>query len=239
MSSSTSTTAAAGAPLEAHQKAYIELAIRTDVLKFGGPFTLKSGRLSPYFFNSGLFSTGEAIAQVASSYAAAIAKSGIEFDVLFGPAYKGITLAATTALALYRDHNISVEFAYNRKEAKTHGEGGSLVGASLAGKRVLIIDDVITAGTAIGEATSILATQSDAKLAGICIALDRQERASTDDNDPDKRSTIHKVEEKYGVKVLSVCTLGHIVSYLQQQGGLEEQLAKVQEYRARYGAVEQ
>ncbi|KAE8208687.1 hypothetical protein CF335_g218 [Tilletia laevis] len=232
-------SAATDAPLEAHQKAYIELSLRSQVLKFGGPFTLKSGRQSPYFFNSGLFSSGEAIAQVASSYAAAIVKSGIEFDVLFGPAYKGITLAAATALALYRDHNVNVGFAHNRKEAKTHGEGGSLVGASLEGKRVLIIDDVITAGTAINESTAILATQPGAKLVGICIALDRQERAAADDDDPDKRSAIQKVEQNYGVKVTSVCTLENIITYLRQQGGFEDQLAQMESYRSRYGAQQQ
>ncbi|CAD6914121.1 unnamed protein product [Tilletia controversa] len=212
-------SAATDAPLEAHQKAYIELSLRSQVLKFGGPFTLKSGRQSPYFFNSGLFSSGEAIAQVASSYAAAIVKSGIEFDVLFGPAYKG--------------------FAHNRKEAKTHGEGGSLVGASLEGKRVLIIDDVITAGTAINASTAILATQPGAKLVGICIALDRQERAAADDDDPDKRSAIQKVEQSYGVKVTSVCTLENIITYLRQQGGFEDQLAQMESYRSRYGAQQQ
>ncbi|KAL9936621.1 hypothetical protein V8E36_004689 [Tilletia maclaganii] len=236
MSTAATASTASPAELEAHQKAYIELSLRSQVLKFGGPFTLKSGRQSPYFFNSGLFSTGEAIAQVASSYAAAIVKSGVEFDVLFGPAYKGITLAASTALALYRDHGISVGFAHNRKEAKTHGEGGSLVGASLEGKRVLIIDDVITAGTAINESTAILATQPGAKLVGIVIALDRQERAATDDSDPDKRSAIQKVEQNYNVKVTSVCTLAHIITYLRQQGDHGEQLAQMESYRSRYGA---
>ncbi|CAD6978303.1 unnamed protein product [Tilletia controversa] len=216
-------SAATDAPLEAHQKAYIELSLRSQVLKFGGPFTLKSGRQSPYFFNSGLFSSGEAIAQVASSYAAAI----------------GITLAAATALALYRDHNVNVGFAHNRKEAKTHGEGGSLVGASLEGKRVLIIDDVITAGTAINASTAILATQPGAKLVGICIALDRQERAAADDDVPDKRSAIQKGEQNYGVKVTSVCTLENIITYLRQQGGFEDQLAQMESYRSRYGAQQQ
>ncbi len=159
--------------MKAFQIEFIEFALSRQVLKFGS-FTLKSGRTSPYFFNAGLFNTGGDLAKLGRFYAAAIQDSGIGFDVLFGPAYKGIPIATTTAVALAEHHDRDVPYCFNRKEAKTHGEGGNLVGSALQG-RILLVDDVITAGTAIGESMQIIQAQG-AELAGVLIALDRQER---------------------------------------------------------------
>lgn len=210
------------------QKAFIDTAIDAEALCFG-EFTLKSGRVSPYFFNAGLLYQGKALATVARSYAQAIVDSGLAFDVIFGPAYKGISLAALTAAALYEFHGIDVPFAYNRKEKKDHGEGGQLVGADLAGQRVLIIDDVITAGTAIREVTELL-EQENAQLAAVIIGLNRQEKGKGD------LSAIQEVEKDYDIPVVSIISLNDIVSYLEQQDEASL-LIKIKAYREDYGTI--
>ena len=197
-----------------YQAEYIDLALQWNILRFGGPYTLKSGRQSPYFFNAGLFNSGMKLQKMAECYANRIVDSGVEFDVLFGPAYKGIPLVAATALALSKNHGRDVNFCFNRKEAKTHGEGGNLIGAPLKG-RVLVIDDVITAGTAINEAVDIINAQEDAKLVGVVIALDRQERASDDTTE----SAITQVEKRLGIKVYSVVTLEQIIKHMESTRG--------------------
>ncbi|WFD00384.1 hypothetical protein MYAM1_003133 [Malassezia yamatoensis] len=218
--------------LAAYQSEYIDLAYKWDILRFGGPFTLKSGRKSPYFFNAGLFNSGRKLQKMAECYANRIVDSGVEFDVLFGPAYKGIPLVAATAMALAKDHGRDVQFCFNRKEAKTHGEGGNLVGAPLKG-RVLVVDDVITAGTAINEAVDIINAQPDAKLEAVVIALDRQERASEDSPE----SAIMQVEKRLGVKVYSVVTLDQIIQYMERTRGDEarKDIDSMVAYRERYG----
>jgi len=213
--------------MEDYQRAFIELARRYDVLRFG-EFTLKSGRRSPYFFNAGAFATGGALATLGRCYARRIVDAGVEFDVLLGPAYKGIPLAATTAVALADHHDRDVPFAYNRKEAKDHGEGGLLVGAPLEG-RVLVIDDVITAGTAVGEVIAMIEA-AGARLAGVVIGLDRRERGQGE------RSAVQEIAERHGVPVLSIVHLGHLIDYLRERedapaGALEAMLA----YREQYG----
>jgi len=195
-----------------YQLNFIELALQYDVLKFG-EFTLKSGRQSPYFFNAGLFNTGKALAEMGRCYANAIIDSGIQYDILFGPAYKGIPLVAVTAMALHLDHGLEVPYAFNRKEAKDHGEGGNIVGTQLEGQ-VLILDDVITAGTAIREAIDII-DHNDATAVGVLIALDRQEK-------------------DYGIDVSSIIGLEHLIQYLQTTGA-EEKLDTMQFYRTEYG----
>ena len=209
-----------------YQYEFIEFAIEAGVLGFGD-FTLKSGRISPYFFNSGLFNTGRQLARLGRFYAQAIVDSGIQFDVLFGPAYKGIPLAATAGIALADHHDRNVPWCFNRKEAKDHGEGGNLVGAGLTGG-VLIIDDVITAGTAIREAVDIIQA-AGATPAGVVIALDRQERGR------DARSAIQEVEETLGVRVISIVKLEHLVQYLQDRTDRVEEVEKILAYRAQYG----
>lgn len=217
--------------LQPYQQAFIEFAIEQGVLRFG-EFTLKSGRVSPYFFNAGLFRTGRALAELGRFYAQAIADSDLEIDVLFGPAYKGIPLAATTAVALADHHDRDLPYAFNRKEAKAHGEGGNIVGAELAG-RILIIDDVITAGTAIREVMGLI-DDAGAKAAGVVIALDRQERGR-DENDP--RSAIQEVEATYGMPVVSIVTLDLVLEYLEQHAGeaLKGHAEAIRAYRDRYG----
>lgn len=210
-----------------YQKAFIDTAIESQALCFG-EYELKSGRVSPYFFNAGLLYSGKALASLARSYAAAIVDQKIEFDVIFGPAYKGISLAALTAAALYEYHGMNVDFAYNRKEKKDHGEGGQLVGAQLSGKRVLIIDDVITAGTAIREVTSLLDV-ANAKLAGVLIGLNRQEKGRSD------LSAIQEVERDFQTQVISIISLEHIVSYLEQGNNAPSVLESIQRYREQYG----
>lgn len=213
--------------MQAYQTEFIELARANDVLKFG-EFTLKSGRISPYFFNAGAFATGAALAALGRCYAQRIVESAVEFDVLLGPAYKGIPLAAATAIALADQHGRPTPFAYNRKEAKDHGEGGLLVGAPVTG-RVLVIDDVITAGTAVREVIGMLDT-AGAELAGVIIGLDRQERGAGE------LSAIQEVEDTYGVPVLSIIGMGHIIDYLEAAGGdYVEALGAMREYRERYG----
>ncbi|MGY8994518.1 MAG: orotate phosphoribosyltransferase [Rhodospirillales bacterium] len=211
----------------AYQSEFIDLAKRHNVLKFG-EFTLKSGRISPYFFNAGAFDSGGALAALGRCYANRIVDSALEFDVLLGPAYKGIPLAAATAVALARDHGIDIPFAYNRKEAKAHGEGGNLVGAPLAGK-VLIIDDVITAGTAVREVISMI-QDCGAELAGVAIGLDRQERGQAE------LSAIQEIERSYNIPVLSIIGMEHLIDYLKQEGGTSLQVSgSMEAYRDRYG----
>ncbi len=212
--------------MKAFQIEFIEFALSRQVLKFGS-FTLKSGRTSPYFFNAGLFNTGGDLAKLGRFYAAAVQDSGIAFDVLFGPAYKGIPIATTTAVALAEHHQRDVPYCFNRKEAKTHGEGGSLVGAALQG-RILLVDDVITAGTAIRESMQIIQAQG-AELAGVLIALDRQERGQGE------LSAIQEVERDFGTKVVSIIGLNDLINYLQGKPELAAHLDAVTAYRAEYG----
>ena len=210
-----------------YQTEFIELARGCDVLKFG-EFTLKSGRTSPYFFNAGAFSSGRALAALGRCYAQRIVDSGVAFDVLLGPAYKGIPLAAATAIALSDHHGLDTPFAYNRKEAKAHGEGGTLVGAPLTG-RVLVIDDVITAGTAVREVINMIA-DAGAELAGVVIGLDRQERGAGE------RSAIQEVEQAYSVPVLSIIDMAHIIDYLENTGDdTQDVLVSMRNYRNCYG----
>ncbi|NBA94417.1 orotate phosphoribosyltransferase [Pseudomonas sp. R5(2019)] len=212
--------------MQPYQRDFIRFAIDRGVLRFG-EFTLKSGRTSPYFFNAGLFNSGSALAQLGRFYAAAIVESGISFDVLFGPAYKGIPLAAATAVALAEHHNRDLPWCFNRKEAKAHGEGGSLVGAPLAGD-VLIIDDVITAGTAIREVMQIIQGQN-AKAAGVLIALNRQERGNGE------LSAIQEVERDFGIPVVSIVSLNQVLEFLADDPALKQHLPAVEAYRAQYG----
>ncbi len=212
--------------MQDYKRDFIQFAINNGVLRFG-EFTLKSGRVSPYFFNAGLFNSGAQLSQLGRFYAAAITDSGINFDVLFGPAYKGIPLAAAAAISLFENHEVNTPYCFNRKEAKDHGEGGNLVGAPLEGK-ILIIDDVITAGTAIRESMEIIAA-AQATAAGVVIALDRQERGKGE------RSAIQEVEEDYGLQVASIITLADLVSFLEQGGEHQQYLSAIQAYRDQYG----
>jgi len=212
--------------MKPYQKQFIEFALETGVLRFGS-FTLKSGRQSPYFFNSGLFNSGASLAQLGRFYAQTIAESGLAFDTLFGPAYKGIPLASTTVIALADQHQRDVPYVFNRKEVKDHGEGGQLVGADLDGK-VLIIDDVISAGTSVRESVEIIKA-ADAQPAGVIIALDRQERGQ------DERSAIQQVEQELNIPVMSIIKLADLLTYLESSEELAEYLPAVQAYRAEYG----
>lgn len=212
--------------MQAYQREFIRFAIERGVLRFGS-FTLKSGRTSPYFFNAGLFNSGLALAQLGRFYAAAVVESGIAFDVLFGPAYKGIPLAAATAVALAEQHALDLPWCFNRKEAKTHGEGGSLVGAPLEG-RVLIVDDVITAGTAIREVMQIIQAQG-AQAAGVLIALNREERGQG------ALSAIQEVERDFAMPVVSIVSLTQVLEYLADNAELKQHLPAVQAYREQYG----
>ena len=212
--------------MQDYQREFIELSLQAEVLRFG-EFKLKSGRSSPYFFNAGLFNNGRALARLGQYYADAIVDSGIQFDVLFGPAYKGITLAASCAIALANKHDRSVPYCFNRKEAKDHGEGGNLIGAPLAGK-VLIIDDVITAGTAIRESMNIIEA-AGAQAAGVVIALNRQERGQG------TRSAIQEVEDRYQIPVISIVSLEHLIAYIAQNSKYAQYLPAIKAYRAEYG----
>ncbi len=212
--------------MQDYQRDFIEFAIKQGVLKFG-EFTLKSGRKSPYFFNAGLFNTGGALAKLGQFYAAAIVESGIEFDVMLGPAYKGIPLAAATTVAMATGHQRDVPYVFNRKEAKDHGEGGTLVGAPLEG-RVMIIDDVITAGTAIREVMSII-EQAGAKPAGVAIALNRMEKGQSE------LSAIQEVERDYNMPVISIVSLDDLIEYLEEKGDMAEELQSIREYRKEFG----
>ena len=207
-----------------YQHEFIDFAINAGVLRFGD-FTLKSGRTSPYFFNAGLFNTGEQLARLGRFYAQAITDSNTGFDVLFGPAYKGIPLAAITASALFQKHQHDVPYAFNRKEAKDHGEGGSIVGAEISG-RVMIIDDVITAGTAIREAISLI-EMLGAEVCAVIIALDRQEKGQG------QVSAIQELEQR-GLRIISIIKLDHILEYLESSGDGAPREA-IENYRSRYG----
>jgi len=207
---------------------FLEYVIDNEILKFG-QFTLKSGRISPYFFNTGLFNTGEKLSFLARCYAKAIASSGLTFEVLFGPAYKGIPLVSATAMALASEHEINKPYCFNRKEAKDHGEGGTVVGAKLSGN-ALIIDDVITAGTAIREAADIIAANG-AKLCGIAVAMDRQEKGTGE------LSAIQEIEQNYQIKIISIITLKNIIDYLIESNNesLQQHLIAVSAYREQFG----
>ncbi|WP_255988173.1 orotate phosphoribosyltransferase [Chitinolyticbacter albus] len=204
---------------------FIEFAVAQNVLGFG-EFITKAGRNSPYFFNAGLFNDGASLAELARFYAQAALASKVQFDVLFGPAYKGIVLAAATAVKL-AEAGSNVPFAYNRKEAKDHGEGGVLVGAKLTG-RVLIIDDVISAGTSVRESVSMIRAHG-AEPAGVLIALDRMERGQGE------LSAVQEVEQQFGIPVIPIATLGDLLSYLAAKPGMNENLKKAEAYRAQYG----
>lgn len=212
--------------MEAYKEQFIDFALSRGALKFG-EFTLKSGRMSPYFFNAGTFNSGAALAALGRYYADAIVASGLHFDMLFGPAYKGIPLVATVAVALAEHHGRDLPWAFNRKEAKNHGEGGWLVGAPLAG-RVLVIDDVITAGTAIREVAALF-EHTEATMAGVMVAVDRQERGQG------SLSAIQEVEQVLGVPVQSIVGLTDIIQYLGSHPSQDEQLARMQTYRSQYG----
>ena len=209
-----------------YQKEFIEFALEKQVLKFG-EFTLKSGRTSPYFFNAGLFNTGRDLARLGRFYAAALADSGIDYDVLFGPAYKGIPIATTTAVALADHHDTDKPYCFNRKEAKDHGEGGNLVGSALEG-RIMLVDDVITAGTAIRESMEIIQANG-ADLAGVLVAIDRQEKGKGE------LSAIQEVERDFGCSIISIVSLTDLISFLEEKGGNAEQLEAVKAYRAEFG----
>lgn len=209
-----------------YRQEFLAFAVERDVLRFG-EFTLKSGRRSPYFFNAGLFNTGRALALLGRWYAQAIIDSALEFDMIFGPAYKGIPLATLTAAALAEQHGRDVPYCFNRKEAKAHGEGGTLVGAPLAG-RVLIVDDVITAGTAIRESVDIIRA-TGAEVAGVLIALDRQERGSG------TLSAVQQVEKDFSLRVASIARLADLIRFLEQDPARRDALAALREYRANYG----
>lgn len=211
--------------MHAYQREFVELALDLGALKFGD-FTLKSGRQSPYFFNAGQLSGGRAAAALARSYANVIHSQYDDYDVIFGPAYKGIPLAALTAAGLYDHHNVDVPYAFNRKEAKQHGEGGNIVGAALTGK-VIIVDDVITAGTAIRESVEMIRA-AGATVGGIVISLDRQERGQG------ALSAVQEVEQATGVKVSAIATLADLVTLLSQEGEQKAHLKAVREYQRRY-----
>ncbi len=212
--------------MKTYQQDFLDFAIGQGVLRFG-EFTLKSGRVSPYFFNAGLFQTGSALSRLGKFYAQAIVDSGIAFNMLFGPAYKGIPLAAATAIALYEHHGKDYPYAFNRKEAKDHGEGGTIVGAPLQG-RVLVIDDVMTAGTAIREAAAIVATQG-ATLAGVAISLDRQERGTG------TQSAVQEVQALYGIQVISIVGLREVINHVGSHLHDAALLETIQAYRNEFG----
>jgi orotate phosphoribosyltransferase len=213
----------------AYQTEFIDLCVQLGVLKFGS-FTLKSGRESPYFFNAGLFNTGAAIGAVGRAYAAAVATSDLSFDMLFGPAYKGIPLVTVTAAALAERHGRNVPFAFNRKEVKDHGEGGKIVGSPLKG-RILIVDDVITAGTAIRESIDIIQA-AGATPAGVLLALDRQERATGSD-----LSAVQEVQSQYAIPVVSVVNLTDLMDHISLSGETGD-LNSMRLYRDRYGLAD-
>ena len=209
-----------------YQREFIEFALAKQVLRFG-EFTLKSGRTSPYFFNAGLFNTGGNLAKLGRFYASALVDSGIDFELLFGPAYKGIPIATTTAVALADHHDIDMPYCFNRKEAKSHGEGGNLVGSALSGK-VMLVDDVITAGTAIRESMEIIKANG-AELSGVLIALDRQEKGQGE------LSAIQEVERDFNTQVISIVSLADLITYLEDKPGMEQNLKNIKQYREDFG----
>ena len=212
--------------MQLYKRNFLELAIKLGVLKFG-EFTLKSGRKSPYFFNAGLFNTGQAVADLGQYYANAIIDSEIEFDMIFGPAYKGIPLATLSAAALAEHHQINKPFSYNRKEQKKHGEGGSIVGAPISG-RILIIDDVITAGTAVKEAFDLI-KNSNAKVAGLVISIDRQEIGISG------KSAIQELEDNLNIPVVSIAKLDDLIELIKTSEDLKVHLPSIIKYRQQYG----
>lgn len=212
--------------MKAYQQELIEFALARGVLRFGD-FTLKSGRQSPYFFNTGLFDSGQALHILGRAYAQAAVEAGLQYDMLFGPAYKGIPIVSAAAIALAAEHQLDIPYAFNRKEEKQHGEGGTLVGAPLTGA-VLVIDDVISAGTSVAESVALIEA-AGARLAGVLIALDREERGSGE------RSATAEVVARYGVPVTPILTLRTLMEFLQQQPGKAHHLAAMQSYRQRYG----
>ncbi len=212
--------------MQDYQRDFLNFAVKKEVLRFG-EFTLKSGRLSPYFFNTGLFNTGGSLARLGRYYAQTIVDSGIEFDVLYGPAYKGIPLAAVTSAALYDEHQRDVAYAFNRKEAKDHGEGGVIVGHPLQGK-VLIIDDVISAGTSVRESVDII-RQENAEPAGVVIALDRQERGQGD------KSAVQEVQQDLGIPVAAIARLQDLIQFIEESEQFREWLTPISNYRLQYG----
>ena len=214
--------------MKQYQQDFISFAISRGVLKFG-EFTLKSGRTSPYFFNAGLFNHGADLAKLGRFYAAALQDSAVSYDVLFGPAYKGIPIATAAAIALYDTYQKDVPYCFNRKEKKDHGEGGNLVGSALQGK-VMLVDDVITAGTAIRESMEIVHA-NNAELAGVLIALDRQEKGQGE------LSAIQEVEKDFGTQVISIVKLNDVIEYLKDSPELAEHLEAVTAYRAKYGVI--
>jgi len=216
--------------MKAYKSEFLELALELEVIQFG-EFTLKSGRVSPYFFNAGSFNTGYAAAKLGRCYAAAIADLDVEFDILFGPAYKGIPLVALAAAALAEHHDYDYPFAFNRKEAKDHGEGGSIVGAPIAGRKVLIVDDVITAGTAIKEVAAVISAAGGTPV-GVLVALDREEIGS--------RARIpakQQLEAEIGLTIHSIVSLTDFVEHLEESHDFEAQLPAMKAYRNRYGVA--
>lgn len=214
--------------MRAYQQEFLDLALELGALRFG-EFTLKSGRISPYFFNTGLFNSGYAAAKLGRYYASAIAASKIEFDMLFGPAYKGIPLVALAAAALAEHHDVDVPYTFNRKESKGHGEGGIIVGAPISG-RVLIVDDVLTAGTAVREAHKIV-SDAGAEVAGLVISLDREEVGS------DSRSAVQDVEQSLGIRVISIVRFADVVDLLEDSSEFGSSLKPVLDYRRKYGVA--
>lgn len=213
--------------METYQKEFLQFAIDTGVLRFG-EFKLKSGRLSPYFFNSGLFNTGACLAKLGKFYAQSIVASGVEFDLIYGPAYKGIPLASALAIALSNDYGRDIPYAFNRKEAKDHGEGGNIVGHPMEGRKVLIIDDVISAGTSVRESMEIIKAHN-AEAAAVVIALDRQEVGKGN------TTAIQEVEKEFGIPVVSIVCLGNLINFLETNNADQKQIDAIKAYREKYG----
>lgn len=211
-----------------YQRQFIDFAIEIDAIRFG-EFTLKSGRVSPYFFNAGLFDTGNKLARLGNFYAEAILDAGLEFDMLYGPAYKGIPLVSTVSIALATQHNKDYPYAFNRKEAKKHAEGGIIVGAALKGK-VLIIDDVVSSGMSANEAVDIIKAQG-AQASGLIIAVDRQERGEGD------IAAVEEIKQRHGIPVTSIVKLETLIPYLKESDDLDHHLDAVEAYRQQYGVT--